>query len=125
MSTKPMIEEGRIKFAGLSNESFELPEIGDEVTYTVRGRCASHLEQDMANEGTRVSATIKLLRVVEGVSKKVNDDEDGQPSMFDEPVEDEGGDDDQDDSEGEDDPDAENEPVGFVGPSFSGGDDAA
>lgn len=122
MSANPMIEEGRIKFAGLSNEAFELPAIGEEVTYTVRGRVTSHLEQDMANEGTRVSATIKLLRVVEGISEKVRDESADQPSMFDQPA----GEDEEGDPDGEPDDDAnEPEPQGFVGPAFSGGDDAA
>jgi hypothetical protein len=119
VSANPMIEEGRIKFAGLSSESFELPDIGDEVTYTVRGRVTSHLEREMADEGQRVTATVKVIRVVEGISKRVNDPEDGQGSLI--------------DGEGKvADPDEEQESEGeaenvtsiskATGPQFSGGD---
>ena len=117
--TSPLIEEARVKISGTSAESFEMPEIGEERTYTVKAVCTTHTEQDMASEGTRRTVTMKMLKIVEGVSKKIHDSEDGQGSLLD-------GDGkavDPDEGQEPDDPDAEHPQSTFVGPQFSGGDE--
>ena len=73
---------------------------GERKHPTMRGIADSLSEQDMADEGTRRTATMKLVRVVEGVSEDVNTPADGQLSL---------GDPDDDSFTG--------------GPSFSGGDE--
>lgn len=109
----PLIDTARVRFSGLSTEAFEIPSIGETVTYTIKATCTTHTEQDMANEGTRRTVTMKVDRVVEGVSEKVHDGIDGQitleDSMADVPA---------DEDEGDEDTNV----VDFVGPTFSGAD---
>lgn len=117
---RPLIDTARIKIQGLSSELFERREIGDEMTLTVKGTIVSDLESVQAHEGTRRVQTLKLDRVVEGVSEKVHENADGQMTIGDVP----------DDHAPEDE---SSEPVDegglgeFTGgPTFSaGGDDAA
>lgn len=109
--TKPLIDTARVTFSGVSTEAFEIPDIGDEVILTVKAKCTTHTEKDMANEGIRTTCTLKLLRVVQGVSEAVREDGDGQMSLAD-VDEDEGGSDDGDE------PDTAFE----GGPQFSGGE---
>lgn len=116
--SQPMIDSARLQFSGLSAEDFEdVPEIGEQRTYTIIAACQSHTERAMANEGTRKSVNMKVVRVLSGVDSTIEDPADEEPSLFD-----------------SDDPssvDAEPESLGdiaagmdeFQGPSFSAGDE--
>lgn len=133
--SQPMIDSARLQFSGLSAEDFEdVPEIGEQRTYTIIATCQSHTERAMANEGTRKSVNMKVVRVLSGVDKAINDEQKDEPSLFDSAPADES-----DEPEDDRDVDAEladgqhdDEPVGTVssigtgfsgGPSFSAGDD--
>ncbi|NKU63866.1 DUF7171 family protein [Prescottella equi] len=122
-----MIDSARLQFSGLSAEDFEVPAIGEERTYTIIAVCQSHNERAMANEGTRKSANMKVVRVLSGVDKTINDEQKDEPSLFDQPPAE-----DPDEPEGDDqDPDAEGDNadavaeytgnVASIGPSFDGG----
>lgn len=109
-----MIEEARVKFSGTSAESFDEPPIGEQRTYTVLATCTTHTEQDMKNEGARRTVTMKIDKVLEGVTQKIHENDTDQPNLFD----------------SEPDPDPEDEDaeedgtvVDFSGPSFSAGDE--
>lgn len=134
MNKQPLIEEARVKFTGLSSESFEMPDIGETRTFTVKATCTDQLRKDMKSEGERVSVTMKIDKVVEGVSQKINEDS-AEPSLFDTP---EGSDDTESDESDTDsgDPDTESEGEetdsgdsetpsnvkAFTGPQFSAGE---
>ena len=83
MTARPFVDTARIKIQGLSSEQFERREIGDQMTLTVKGTIVSDLEAAQAHEGTRRVQTLKLERVVEGVSEKVHETADGQLSLDD------------------------------------------
>lgn len=131
--SQPLIDSARLKFSGLSAEDFEdIPDIGEQRTYTVRAQCTAHTEQAMANEGTRKSVNMKVVRVMAGVTEKIREDEDdGQPSMFDSDgkVPDEDVDESDaaivDDETTRADPEDDDTPsnvTAFTGPSFSSAD---
>lgn len=110
---RPLIDTARVRFSGLSTEAFEVPEIGDAITYTIKATCTTHTEQDMANEGTRRTVTMKVDRVVVGISEAVNTPADGQLTLV--PADD------------GDQGDGDTEPTGGLGeftggPSFSRGE---
>lgn len=132
MTARPFVDTARIKIQGLSSEQFERREIGDQMTLTVKGTIVSDLEAAQAHEGTRRVQTLKLERVVEGVSEKVHETAaDGQMSL-DDAAEDEP----ETDAPGgaftggpafsvpadEDEGDEDTNVVDFVGPTFSGAD---
>ena len=109
--TEPLIESTRLQFSGLSAEEFEdVPGIGDTRVYTVRTRCISHNEQEMAGEGIRKSSRMKIVQVLSGVDKTIEDLPAPEPSLFDQPTE----------------PNTDNGPDGesseFEGPAFSAGE---
>lgn len=118
--SQPMIDSARLQFSGLSSEDFEdVPEIGEERTYTIRARCQSHTEREMANEGTRKSVNMKVTRVLSGVSSKIDEEPDQEPSLFDTAAADaEKADDNEEADESAGEPTA-----AFEGPSFSAGDE--
>lgn len=111
-----MTDQTRVKFQGLSAEMFDRAELGDEVVFTVRGVVVKDEEATQAHEGIRRSQTVRVERVVEGVSKSVHDSEDGQMSLADvEP------DDDEDDPDiAPDDDPAPDEDDSNTYPAFSG-----
>ncbi|MFH5231919.1 hypothetical protein [Antrihabitans spumae] len=108
---RPLIDTARVRFSGLSAEDFEIPDIGEQVTYTIKATCTTHTEQDMANEGTRRTCTMKIDRVVEGISKAVNDAANGQLALV------------PDDESGDEQPGDDSGLGAFKdGPSFSAGE---
>ncbi|NKW39047.1 hypothetical protein GS935_20210 [Rhodococcus hoagii] len=134
--SQPLIDSARLQFSGLSAEDFEdVPEIGEQRTYTIIATCQSHTERAMANEGTRKSVNMKVVRVLSGVDKTINDESKDEPSLFDQPpaedpaeAEERDPELDAENGDGEDD----DEPVASVssiaggfsgGPSFSAGGD--
>ncbi|OZE98104.1 DUF7171 family protein [Rhodococcoides fascians] len=124
MSQQPLIDSARLKFSGMSAEDFEdVPEIGEQRTYTILATCQAHTEQAMANEGTRKSVNMKVVRVLSGVTEEINKPED--PSLFDQ---DEDGDeptdpDEVDEPEDPDEPEAEPSNVTkLANPAFSSQD---
>ncbi|WP_037182537.1 hypothetical protein [Rhodococcoides fascians] len=133
MSDRPLIDAARVNFSGMSEESFEnLGEdnIGEIRVFTVRCRVKGFSSVDMAESGVRRSANLKVLKVMEGVTKKVLEDDDDQPSLYDaDPDEDEPTDPDEvahepEDSTDDDDPDAD-EPSNvtkLANPAFSSQD---
>ncbi|NKT99796.1 hypothetical protein GS917_25210 [Rhodococcus hoagii] len=130
--SQTMIDSARLQFSGLSAEDFEdVPEIGEQRTYTIIATCQSHTERAMANEGTRKSVNMKVVRVLSGVDKSIEEKDDDEPSLFDQPAP-------EDSSEPEDDRDSDAEladgqhddeaPAGGLsvfsgGPQFSAGGD--
>lgn len=125
--SQPMIDSARLQFSGLSAEDFEVPAIGEERTYTIIAVCQSHNERAMANEGTRKSANMKVVRVLSGVDKTINDEQKDEPSLFDQPPADEPDepeDDGEDQGDEVDNADAIAEYTGnaaSIGTGFSGG----
>lgn len=126
--SQPMIDSARLQFSGLSAEDFEVPAIGEERTYTIIAVCQSHNERAMANEGTRKSANMKVVRVLSGVDKSIEEPPADEPSLFDQPPADEpepepeGDDEDQGDEVDNDDAIAEyTGNVTSIGPSFADG----
>ncbi|MFI7168491.1 hypothetical protein [Rhodococcoides fascians] len=129
---RPLIDTARVNFSGMSEESFEdLGEqnIGDIRYFTVKVRVKGFGAVDMAESGVRRAAACKVLKVVEGISEKVKEEDDGQGSMLDgdgqvpevDPHDGEKG-----DAEGSADVEPENvTPIKAkaAGPQFSGGDD--
>ncbi|MGV8874833.1 MAG: hypothetical protein ACOH2Q_20050 [Rhodococcus sp. (in: high G+C Gram-positive bacteria)] len=82
----PLIDTARVNFSGMSEESFEdLGEqnIGDIRYFTVKVRVKSFGAVDMAESGVRRAASCKVLKVVEGISEKVKEEDDNQGSMLD------------------------------------------
>ncbi|MBM4522492.1 hypothetical protein GS462_21675 [Rhodococcus hoagii] len=119
-----MIDSARLQFSGLSAEDFEVPAIGEERTYTIIAVCQSHNERAMANEGTRKSANMKVVRVLSGVDKTINDEQKDEPSLFDQPLAgepDEPGEPEADDEGQADEADDEGASVSSIGTGFSGG----
>ncbi|NKV19223.1 hypothetical protein GS913_06505 [Rhodococcus hoagii] len=116
-----MIDSARLQFSGLSAEDFEVPAIGEERTYTIIAVCQSHNERAMANEGTRKSANMKVVRVLSGVDKTINDEQKDEPSLFDQPPADEPDEPEGDDEDQGDDADDEGASVSSIGTGFSGG----
>ena len=115
---QPLIDSARLQFSGLSSEEFEdVPAIGEQRTYTILATCQSHNERAMANEGTRKSVNMKVVRVLSGVTEKINEEPDEEPSLFDTAA--------AEPSESEEDQDDEGGATvhEFNGPSFSAGDE--
>ncbi|MBM4516409.1 hypothetical protein GS432_08075 [Rhodococcus hoagii] len=119
--SQPMIDSARLQFSGLSAEDFEVPAIGEERTYTIIAVCQSHNERAMANEGTRKSANMKVVRVLSGVDKTINDEQKDEPSLFDQPPADQSDEPEGDDEDQGDDADDEGASVSSIGTGFSGG----
>lgn len=111
MPDQPLIDSARLKFSGISSEDFEdIPEIGESRVYTIRAQCTKHIEEQMANEGTRKIANMKIEKILTGVTEKIREDGNDQPNLF--------------DSEPDPDPEDEGATVHeFTGPSFSAGDE--
>ncbi len=117
---KPLVEAARVRFSGLSAESYEEPQIGDQRVYTVLATCTAITEQDMKSEGTRRTATMKVDRIMEGVDHSIEDEAKPEPTLFDGPS----------DGPVAADDDGEPESVGSImsglafdgGPAFSGAD---
>lgn len=118
--SQPMIDSARLQFSGLSSEDFEdVPAIGEERTYTIIAVCQSHNERAMANEGTRKSVNMKVVRVLSGVDNTINDEPEPEPSLFDKPPADEP---DEPEDDGEPDPEeGEGASVSSIGTGFTGG----
>ena len=113
MPDQPMIDSARLQFSGLSSEDFEdIPEIGEARVYTIRATCQSHTERAMANEGIRKSVNMKVDRVLSGVTEKITEEPESEPTLYDEPE--------PDDDESSEDGATVHE---FKGPSFSAGDE--
>lgn len=137
---QPLIDSARLQFSGLSAEDFEdVPDIGEQRTYTILATCQSHTERAMANEGTRKSVNMKVVRVLSGVDKSITEETKPEPSLFDTPEaggsdEDgeagerpETGDSDTESEGNESDSDESETPsnvvgIGHAGPQFSAGD---
>lgn len=120
--SQPMIDSARLQFSGLSAEDFEdVPEIGEQRTYTIIATCQSHTERAMANEGTRKSVNMKVVRVLSGVDKTINDESKDEPSLFDQPPADQSDEPEGDDEDQGDDADDEGASVSSIGTGFSGG----
>ncbi|MBM4626685.1 hypothetical protein GS453_14675 [Rhodococcus hoagii] len=124
--SQPLIEERRVRFSGLSSESFADLERGEKVTFTVVATCTATAEQDMKTEGERLTATMKVDKVSLGIDPKINDEPAPEPSLFDsEPADDP--DEPEDDGEGQGDEadnaaaDDEGASVSSIGTGFSGG----
>lgn len=117
--SQPLIDSARLQFSGLSAEDFDdVPEIGEQRTYTIIATCQSHTERAMANEDTRKSVNMKVVRVLSGVDRSIEDETDTEPSLFDSTPGDEGQD---DDDEGAT---VSTLDTGFDGgPTFSAGDE--
>ncbi|WP_156042426.1 hypothetical protein [Rhodococcus sp. UNC363MFTsu5.1] len=116
--TQPMIDSARLQFSGLSAEDFEdVPAIGEQRTYTILATCQSHNERAMANEGTRKSVNMKVVRVLSGVDHTIDDEPEEEPSLFGS----DGG------SSVDDEPESIGDIIGgaeaFQGPTFSAGDE--
>lgn len=137
MNAQPLIDSARLQFSGLSAEDFEdVPEIGEQRTYTILATCQSHTERAMANEGTRKSVNMKVVRVLSGVDKSIAEEAKPEPSLFDTPEGggSESGDSDTEsgesgtESEGDESKSGESESpsnvvgIGHAGPQFSAGD---
>jgi hypothetical protein len=124
---QPMVDTARVNFSGMSEEAFEnLGEehIGDVRIFTVRARVKGFSSVDMAEAGVRRSANLKVLKVVEGVSKKVLDDgEENQKSLFDAPSDDDQGDDSEPEATEKSDETNVARPAFGGGPQFSAGDE--
>lgn len=119
--SQPMIEERRVRFSGLSAESFEGLERGEQVTFTVVATCTQTAEQDMKSEGERLTATMKVDKVSRGIDPKINDEEPGEPSLFDSAPADEP---DEPEGDADDDEPSNVTSLGFSGgPQFSAGGD--
>lgn len=107
--TKPLVETTRFQFSGLTADEYDEPAIGDVLTMTITARCVGHNEREMAAEGTRRSANMKVERVFVGINPHIGDPlagDDKQPSLYD---------------ASPDDPDAEPAGPAYVaGPEFSG-----
>ncbi|WP_058037066.1 hypothetical protein [Rhodococcus sp. KB6] len=110
MSAQPLIEEARVKFTGLSAESFEEKEIGTKVTFTIAGTVSGHSQSQQSHEGMRRVQTIKVDRVLTGVDHAIDDVEEEQPSLYDTP------------SESEPDDETSSNVSDFTGPTFSSDD---
>ncbi|MDI9901332.1 hypothetical protein QM716_15850 [Rhodococcus sp. IEGM 1409] len=96
---QPLIDSARLKFTGISSEDFEdIPDIGEIRVFTIRAQCTKHIEEQMANEGTRKIANMKIERILVGVDKKIAEETKPEPSLFDTP---EAGGSDEDDETGE------------------------
>lgn len=78
---KPLIEAARVRFSGLSTESYEEPQIGEQRVYTVLATCTAITEQDMKSEGTRRTSTMKIDKVSEGIDNGIEDGDD-DPDLF-------------------------------------------
>lgn len=114
---QPLIDSARLQFSGLSAEDFEdVPQIGEQRTYTIIAVCQSHTERAMANEGTRKSVNMKVVRVLSGVDESIEDEVDEEPNLFDSA-------DDEQDDEPESLGDAAAKVVKFDGPQFSAADE--
>ena len=107
-------DTARVRFSGLFSEAFPIPEIGDQATFTVKATCTAHTEQNMGHEGIRRTVTLKVERVVEGVSESVHDGEDWQMSLADVEIDDE-----DPDIAPDDDPDPDDDDSNTY-PAFSG-----
>lgn len=121
--TKPLIDTARIGFQGTSQEAFEIGEdnIGDTMYFTVKCVVRKYDVDDLAQEGTRRRVTLKILKVVEGISEKVKDENDGQGSLLDDD-----GTVKAPDEKTEEEPDSTVTPIKkakATGPQFSGGDE--
>ncbi|WP_037141723.1 hypothetical protein [Rhodococcoides fascians] len=83
--TKPLIDTARVGFQGTSQEAFEIGEanIGDIMFFSVKVVVRKYDVDDMAQEGTRRRVTLKILKVVEGVSDAVKEEDNGQGSLLD------------------------------------------
>ncbi|MBM4489452.1 hypothetical protein GS500_18095 [Rhodococcus hoagii] len=120
--SQPMIDSARLQFSGLSAEDFEdVPEIGEQRTYTIIATCQSHTERAMANEGTRKSVNMKVVRVLSGVDKSIEEPAADEPSLFDQPPADQSDEPEGDDEDQGDDADDEGASVSSIGTGFSGG----
>ncbi|NKU54963.1 hypothetical protein GS881_15555 [Rhodococcus hoagii] len=120
--SQPMIDSARLQFSGLSAEDFEdVPEIGEQRTYTIIATCQSHTERAMANEGTRKSVNMKVVRVLSGVDKSIEEPAADEPSLFDQPPADEPDEPEGDDEDQGDDADDEGASVSSIGTGFRGG----
>lgn len=120
--SQPMIDSARLQFSGLSAEDFEdVPEIGEQRTYTIIATCQSHTERAMANEGTRKSVNMKVVRVLSGVDKSIEEPAADEPSLFDQPPADEPDEPEGDDEDQGDEADDEGASVSSIGTGFSGG----
>lgn len=84
MKSQPQIEEGRIRFSGLSSESFELSNVGDTIVLTIRGRVKKVIEEEQASEGTRHVMNLSIEKVLTGVNSKINEGA-NEPTLFDQP----------------------------------------
>ncbi|ROZ49364.1 hypothetical protein EEB13_05415 [Rhodococcus sp. WS3] len=111
MNAQPLIDSARLKFSGISSEDFEdIPDIGETRTFTITAQCTKHIEEQMANEGTRKIANMKIEKILIGVDKRINEEAPVEPNLFDSPVE--------PDPEGDEDETPSNV-AAFTGPEFS------
>ncbi|UJC77968.1 hypothetical protein D4768_09835 [Rhodococcus erythropolis] len=84
MNAQPLIDSARLKFSGISSEDFEdIPDIGETRTFTITAQCTKHIEEQMANEGTRKIANMKIEKILTGVDNRINDTPPAEPSLFD------------------------------------------
>ena len=84
MTAQPLIDSARLKFSGISSEDFEdIPDIGETRTFTITAQCTKHIEEQMANEGTRKIANMKIEKILTGVDNRINDTPPAEPSLFD------------------------------------------
>ncbi|MBM4592256.1 hypothetical protein LRM64_10140 [Prescottella equi] len=126
--SQPLIDSARLKFSGISQEDFEdIPAIGETRTFTIRAQCTKHIEEQMANEGIRKVANMRISKIVSGVDKSIEDKEGDEPSLFDtDPADepDEPEDDREQDAEEDEGASVSSIGTGFTGgPQFSAGDD--
>ncbi|BDC71048.1 hypothetical protein [Prescottella equi] len=119
--SQPLIEERRVRFSGLSSESFEGIERGAKITFTVVATCTETKEKDMKTEGERLEASMKVDKVSLGIDPKINEDTDAEPSLFDQPPADQSDEPEGDDEDQGDDADDEGASVSSIGTGFSGG----
>lgn len=109
--TQPLIDSARLHLTGTSPESLDsVPAIGDVRPYTILAECVGHHEDKTAHNGIQKVVRLKILRLLPGVDKAIEDEPEAQPNLFDAM------------DEGEADDGSIEGPVFEGGPTFSGGD---
>lgn len=85
----PLIEEAHVKFAGSSAEMFEMEEVDTKVVFTVMGTIKGDSREKQTN-GVKRTMTVSITKVVRGVSEKIYEGDEEQPSLYDTPADDDG-----------------------------------
>lgn len=114
MNAQPLIEEAHVKFAGSSAEMFDMEEVDTKVVFTVMGTIKGDSREKQTN-GVKRTMTVSITKVVRGVSEKIYEGDEEQPSLYDAPADGDGGSDTADDE-------TPSNVTDFTGPKFSAED---